>query len=101
MNDLISRKAAIDAVSRGCFELRGIFQIIKEEIEALPSAQPEQRWIPVSERLPEHNGRYLVTNTAWGRYTVDWNLWMDGEWLYPGNPIAWMPGPKAYQEDKK
>lgn len=40
-NDLIYRQAAIEAASRGCFELRGIFQIIKEEIEAVPSAQPE------------------------------------------------------------
>lgn len=45
MADLIDRQAAIDAASRGCFELRGVFQIIKEEIEALPSAQKVGRWI--------------------------------------------------------
>lgn len=37
--DTINRQAAIEAASRGCFELRGIFQIIKQEIEAVPSAQ--------------------------------------------------------------
>lgn len=31
------------------------------ELYLLPSAQPEQRWIPCSERLPKENGHYLVT----------------------------------------
>ena len=34
-------------------------------LEALPSAQQEQRWIPVSERLPQYDGeKYLVTYYA-------------------------------------
>ena len=54
MNDLISRQAAID-------EIKEIYEwhdnVTKERIiehfKQLPSAQPEQRWIPCSERLPE------------------------------------------------
>lgn len=58
MDDLISRQAAIDA----CIKVRELHAYDEiEEIKHLPSAQPEQRWIPCSERLPEANGRYLVT----------------------------------------
>lgn len=41
MNDLISRYAAIDAVSKGCQEWRGIFGRCEENLLALPSTQPE------------------------------------------------------------
>lgn len=41
MKDLIERQAAIEAVSKGCQEWRGIFGRCEENILALPSAQPE------------------------------------------------------------
>ena len=57
------------------------------------------RWIPCSERLPEKNCRCLTTNTAWGAFEVDWNVWINGEWLYQNEkPIAWMPMPEPYKE---
>ncbi len=40
-DDSISRQDAIDAASEGCFELRGIFQEIRDRIMQLPSAEPE------------------------------------------------------------
>ena len=65
----------------------------------LIDAQPEQQWIPCSERLPEKNCRCLTTNTAWGAFEVDWNVWINGEWLYQNEkPIAWMPLPEPYRE---
>ena len=39
MGDLISRQAAIDAVSRGCQEFRGIFARCEKNLNELPSAQ--------------------------------------------------------------
>lgn len=39
--DLIDRQEAIEAVSKGCQEWRGIFGRCEENILALPSAQPE------------------------------------------------------------
>lgn len=39
MNDTISRRAAIDAVSKGCEELRGVFGRCEDALKALPSAQ--------------------------------------------------------------
>ena len=38
-NDTISRQAAIDAVSRGCQEFRGIFAECEKNLKALPSAE--------------------------------------------------------------
>lgn len=67
--DTISRKAAIDVID-AIFPVnpmeteyaQGIAcgaALAKTYIKQLPSAQPQ--WIPCSERLPEANGRYLVT----------------------------------------
>ena len=39
--DCVSRQAAIDAVSKGCQEWRGIFGRCEENLLALPSAQQE------------------------------------------------------------
>lgn len=46
-------------------DIGGLFynKIIQNDIDALmqlPQAQPEQRWIPVTEKLPEENIRVLV-----------------------------------------
>lgn len=41
MQDLISRAAAVDEVSKACEELRGVFARCEEKLLALPSAQPE------------------------------------------------------------
>ena len=79
------------------YELPNI-AVSRENFEKMRPAQPEQRWIPCSERLPEKNCRCLTTNTAWGSFEVDFNVWINGEWLYPNEkPIAWMPLPKGYQ----
>ena len=46
--------AAIEAVSEGCQEWRGIYGRCEELINELPSVtQKSGKWIPVSERLPE------------------------------------------------
>ena len=71
-------------------------------IHAPTVEQPEQRWIPCSERLPKKNCRCLTTNEAWGSFEVDWNAWIDGQWLYPNEkPIAWMPLPESYRGGEK
>ena len=44
-DDTISRQAAIDAVSRGCQELRGVFARCEKNLNALPSAERYGRWI--------------------------------------------------------
>lgn len=69
MSDLISRQATIDALDAeitvtgraNAEAVRGYVNLIANRIKRLPSAQSEQRWIPVSERLPEERQRCLVT----------------------------------------
>lgn len=95
MSDLISRQAAIDVAYKYKAD------IIAEEIEDLPSAQP--RWIPCSERLPEFEGKYLVTDEAGGITDIlvdDFFQYDDGTWgwMYSQNVIAWMPLPEPYKE---
>ena len=62
MSDLISRQAAIDALgekpmvwigSDYGLGARNQYDVDVLALETVPSAQPEQRWIPVSERMPE------------------------------------------------
>lgn len=47
MDDLISRQAAIDAVSKACFELRGVFERCKDALKALSTIEPRAKgeWI--------------------------------------------------------
>lgn len=67
----------------------------------LPSAQPEQKWIPCSERLPEHGGRYLISvldginrRTTVAPYLPRCKAWaMNGRMAY-WKVIAWMPLPE-------
>lgn len=55
------------------------------------------KWIPVTERLPEKDGQYLVTVKK-GYMLI--GLWcgIKEDW---GNVIAWMPLPEPYKEDGK
>ena len=117
MDDLISRQAAIDALEKSRFPgapyIDTGVQIAMREIKALPSAQPEQRWIPCSERLPEadeYNGdvaKYYLVQNEYGdmlvaRYTHS-DYW---EQIYQLKPIsdeivAWMPLPEPYREESE
>ena len=75
-------------------------------IEALTSAQP-QRWIPVSERLPEESGRYLISvldgvgkRTTVASYQPRYKAWtMTGRMAY-WKVVAWMPLREAYKGDE-
>lgn len=110
MDDTVSRQEAIDAASRGCLELRGIFKNVKEEIEALSPAQPEQRWIPCSERLPEENGQYLITVKYKHEDGYDDIYTEHGAWYFDRfyfshcreverSVLAWCELPEPYKED--
>ena len=121
MDDLISRQAAIERIEshiRVGDELYPLtdtdkilnhaFEIAASCVYNLPSAQPEQRWIPCSERLPQPNEEeadgfikaYLVQDGRWmdvARWNGDcWIAWGYGTALT--NVIAWMPLPEPYKE---
>ena len=76
---------------------------VDDDIEALSLAvealkQPEQQWIPCSERLPEPLQAVLVTSTK-GHVYISYIV--HGEFEYGGDIIAWMPLPKPYEESKE
>ncbi|MBQ2049728.1 MAG: DUF551 domain-containing protein [Spirochaetales bacterium] len=92
MDDLISRQAAIDALHtyfEDGFEQDRWWNSmhVLKAIRGVPSAQ---QWIPVTERLPEENGDYLVT----GRQgAVNKRRYDDGHWYGNWAVVAWMPLP--------
>ena len=126
MNDLISRQDVINALLTIGFvwddelsepekeeldyAIHGFVMAYKEMIEALPSAQPEQRWIPCNERLPEQYGNYLVSiegeepdigtinpndPRGWSLCDANGFHWASDKML---NVTAWMPLPEPYKE---
>lgn len=76
------------------------------QLEKLPSAEPEQRWIPCSENLPTKEGHYLCSFKKLNfidRIHVNLAYWTGGRWYgYLANEInAWMPLPEPYTERRK
>ena len=112
MNDLISRQAAIDATwfEPSYTDPLNVLTEVRDRLKALPSAQPEQRWIPCSERLPEPDERVLVYTVA-NEYHV-WDAmphrgegyeWEDEEGLYHSlyEVAMWLPLPEPYAERRQ
>ena len=105
MDDLISRTEAIRIASGYCHPAN-----IADELRKLPPAQPEQRWIPCSERLPNDESYvlvYYILNEYIDEKMDIWIGWheMDGIWYVDGEEhdeewnnevIAWMPLPEPY-----
>ena len=103
-------------IGYGTYNPEVLSQYLKEYF--ILSAQPEQRWIPCSERLPEEYGEYLVTYKSDGdqkfmdivEYEPSFEFDHEknrfkGNWLFADdcrsvNPevLAWMPLPEIYQE---
>jgi hypothetical protein len=74
-------------------------------VSTMPTIQPEPQWIPVSERLPEEDGKYMVTIHGYG-----WNgktftsvsvaECIGKRWVGNNGVIAWMPLPEPYNPNK-
>ena len=70
--------------------------------------EPEPQWIPCSERLPEHGGRYLISvldgtnrRTTVAPYLPRCKAWaMNGRMAY-WKVIAWLPLPEPYREEEQ
>lgn len=107
--DLIDRQKAIDTFEKAPFGYLPDKWMSIKTLEELPPAQPEPQWIPVSERLPETGGEYLVS-VRWYReddididvydYDARCKEWNDGE-SCGQRVIAWMPLPEVYKPNNK
>lgn len=72
----------------------------EDAIEVVLNALP--KWTSCSERLPEAEGEYLVTDDSGGIKTVDKDtllIFDDGTkgWCYSQNPVAWMELPEEWK----
>ena len=108
--DVINRQTAIDALCDNCETVDSSCSHYPCKrylaIEKLPSAQPEQRWIPVSERLPEggHNIIFCDTkgNVCEGVYHAIPGQWVGFRWnaiYHHDDVMAWKPLPDPYKEE--
>lgn len=69
-----------------------------EAMQMALKALCEPNWIPCSERLPEEARSYLVTNSKWGAWCVDRDMFIDGHWVKNDDVIAWMPLPEPFAQ---
>ncbi|MBO7691067.1 MAG: DUF551 domain-containing protein [Methanobrevibacter sp.] len=80
-----------------------IYQYLCDGIEECEDAEPESRWIPVTERLPEKDGMYLVSISTKARMEkrADTDFYSHfGVWMMFGKFVtAWMPIPEPYREE--
>lgn len=100
MNDLISRQDAIDMRFSCGMQEDGFLYVryaeVMKHLKTLQSVKPEQHWIPVSERLPEEDGTYLITGGIFGQRIVFTAQYNCKTWCVKTNVYAWMPLPEPY-----
>ena len=85
------------------FDILGNYKMDKKEAQKLIDTLEELEkggWIPVSEKMPEQEGEYLVCFDDGFIATTsyidgDWELWADA-----GQPIAWQPLPQGFEESE-
>lgn len=127
IGDRVFVRGYIDEIRKDTVIVRndgGYFGTVLSEVTGeLPSAQPEPRWIPCSERLPEEDGLYLVTSREKAtaeefgfdlddvevrkmRFNEDgWRIpkhipeWING--VVHTTVLAWMPLPEPYKEEQE
>ncbi len=116
----MTREEAINVLQKYTDTESGISKVVAEAHEMAIRAleqEPKAGWIPVSERLPESDGEYLVLYD-WGddcykcevlRYVTKPNELLNEGWNNIGavlnkmvdwsaDMIAWMPLPEPYKE---
>ena len=104
--DCVSREAVINITWQDptYTDPLNVLTEVRDKVKALPPVTPTQRWIPVSERLPELGEAVLTYHEDDEEYQINWVTDDETvEWFYE-NPIAWMPLPKPYKaesEDKE
>ena len=121
MSDCIDRQTIIDLLTSRAETLRGLYgdlggaaSGVRKLVQTLPSAKPEQKWIPVSEALPENTEFVLLTIRRLDKsynqipfISVGYISWNQTAWwcAHDGDcdahnveVLAWMPLPEPYEE---
>ena len=89
-------------------------KVLREKIQTLLKKQEADKWIPVTERLPEdddykafsyyEDGAVLYCTKdgkiGFGWYYESTREWANEDDISPGEVIAWRPLPEPYQEDE-
>lgn len=100
--DTISRKEVIDAIYHECsgenldIDFAKVL-LLQRAIKILPSVTPQEpRWIPITERLPDNSGRYLV-NYSSGYVGIAHYYESVSKWgcTTTERIVKWMPLPEA------
>lgn len=119
----------IQMIRDGCLTVIGELRVkeLKQDIENLPSVQPELPWIPCSKKLPEmhdagpmmkllgikEESKKVEISVKSGGVSLVISGWLrDGKWYSPYlnayvarkmnyEVTAWMPLPEPYEGDKE
>lgn len=123
MADLIERQAAIEAMcwvcGHDCDKSEFVYNAPQDEqvimcpehyaLSTLPSAQPEQHWIPCSERLPIARQSVILSTKEWTGEGCYWEttehhvIWKGYRWnatYWDDEVIAWMPLPEPWKGEE-
>ena len=128
MNDLISKKEILRTLPslcigfncRGCpfyndYDMKYNYCLLEQWVNSLPPANPEPKWVPVTERLPEDEyvliskkpspitgKQFSVTigirHTDPRSHKAEWRDIGFGK-LRDDEVFAWQPKPEPYQEE--
>ena len=105
MGRLVDEDAALNIVAYECGEFAGLAGRIEKRIRDLPPLQPEQRWIPVTERLPAYGEDVLISIGGYCNVghivsvneEEQYNWYFSGWYHLPNDVDAWMPLPEPWK----
>lgn len=109
MSDLIRRQDAANLLYKMLVDDYVDGYVYLEQLRLLPSAEPERKWIPVTEALPINDVDVIVSvlddsgDTPYRFTSVGWCT-PDGQYWVVDNEIchgviAWMPLPEPYRSE--
>ena len=87
-----------------CLECAAEHEQLAEWLTELKERREADRWIPVSERLPDESGFYIVTIADQYQMYVNTLFFMKSSadmWEHDKSIVAWKPLPKPYESEDK